>query len=64
MAPPESQQRGDMNMDAGNTFEREITILDSIDEGILTADRPWRIITFHWAADGRGLRRQDCILHF
>jgi len=41
-------------MDAGNMFEREVTILDSIDEGIFTADRLWRIITFHWAATGGG----------
>jgi len=32
-----------MKMQASDAFERELTILDSINEGVFTVDRDWRI---------------------
>jgi len=40
-----------MAMQTGDTLEREVTILDSINEGVFTVDRDWRITAFNQAAE-------------
>jgi len=51
-----------MKMQASDAFERDLTILDSINEGVFTVDRDWRITAFNQAAERiTGVSRQQAI---
>jgi len=51
-----------MKMQASDTLERKVTILDSINEGVFTVDRDWRITAFNQAAERiTGVSRQQAI---
>jgi PAS domain S-box-containing protein len=51
-----------MKMQASEAFERELTILDSINEGVFTVDRDWRITAFNQAAERiTGVAREQAI---
>ncbi|MGC9455199.1 MAG: sigma-54 interaction domain-containing protein [Phycisphaerae bacterium] len=51
-----------MNTRAGEASERELTILDSVNEGVFTVDRDWRITSFNQAAERiTGVSRQQAI---
>ena len=50
------------NMQPSDAFERELTILDSINEGVFTVDRDWRITAFNQAAERiTGVSREQAI---
>jgi len=49
-------------MQPSDAFERELTILDSINEGVFTVDRDWRITAFNQAAERiTGVSREQAI---
>ena len=49
-----------MTMHVDDAFDREVTILDSINEGVFTVDRDWRITAFNQAAERiTGVARQQ-----
>lgn len=49
-------------MTADKTFQREVTILDSINEGVFTVDPEWRITAFNRAAERiTGVTRDQAI---
>ena len=51
-----------MASDKDEIFEREATILDSINEGVFTVDRDWRITAFNQAAERiTGVARRQAI---
>ena len=52
----------EMTREPGHTFQRETTILDSINEGVFTVDRDWRITAFNRAAEHiTGVSRDQAI---
>ena len=40
-----------MAIQVGDALDREVTILDSVNEGVFTVDREWQITTFNQAAE-------------
>ena len=51
-----------MTMHVSDAFDRELTILDSINEGVFTVDRDWRITAFNQAAERiTGVSREQAI---
>lgn len=49
-------------MNDGDSRQREVTILDSINEGVFTVDRDWRILSFNRAAERiTGVSREQAI---
>ncbi|MGM0485205.1 MAG: sigma-54 interaction domain-containing protein [Planctomycetota bacterium] len=51
-----------MKMQPNDAFSREFTILDSINEGVFTVDRDWRITAFNQAAERiTGVSREQAI---
>ena len=49
-------------MAAKTTFQREVTILNSVNEGVFTVDPSWRITAFNRAAERiTGVRRDQAI---
>ena len=56
------EEKRTMTMHVDDAFDREVTILDSINEGVFTVDRDWRITAFNQAAERiTGVARQQAI---
>ena len=61
-APRQAQEHRRKNVTDTATHKQRDVILDSINEGVFTVDRDWRITSFNRAAEGiTGVRRKDAI---